>query len=173
MLGRPGRVAKVLSEALAHTRGDRFDRATRGCAECSRRASSARPFGHPANTGGDCAAPSGVAPLRRCGVELFVAGVIDPRATSSDPRAVGAVRTSRRRRSDRRVPLEDECAGLPNLPADIARFWRLSVTAALVERTSHATIVNFLPKEHLPRVWIWKTIKRHRAGRHRRAFCRQ
>jgi cytoplasmic iron level regulating protein YaaA (DUF328/UPF0246 family) len=42
-------------------------------------------------------------------------------------------------------------ARLPNLPP-LARFWRLSVTAALVERTSHATIVNFLPKEHLASV---------------------
>jgi uncharacterized protein len=40
---------------------------------------------------------------------------------------------------------------LPNLPP-LARFWRLSVTEALVERTSHATIVNFLPKEHLASV---------------------
>ncbi len=37
---------------------------------------------------------------------------------------------------------------LPNLPS-LARFWRPSVTEALLERTSHATIVNFLPKEHV------------------------
>jgi uncharacterized protein len=36
---------------------------------------------------------------------------------------------------------------LANLPA-LARFWRPSVTEALLERTTHATIVNFLPKEH-------------------------
>jgi cytoplasmic iron level regulating protein YaaA (DUF328/UPF0246 family) len=40
---------------------------------------------------------------------------------------------------------------LPNLPP-LARFWRPSVTEALLERTSHATIVNFLPKEHVASV---------------------
>jgi uncharacterized protein len=40
---------------------------------------------------------------------------------------------------------------LPDMPP-LARFWRPSVTGALVERTSHATIVNFLPKEHLASV---------------------
>jgi cytoplasmic iron level regulating protein YaaA (DUF328/UPF0246 family) len=36
---------------------------------------------------------------------------------------------------------------LPNLPS-LARFWRPHVTEALLEKTSHATLVNFLPKEH-------------------------
>jgi hypothetical protein len=39
-------------------------------------------------------------------------------------------------------------ARLTNLPS-LARFWRPSVTAALLERTAHATLVNFLPKEHV------------------------
>jgi uncharacterized protein len=42
---------------------------------------------------------------------------------------------------------------LPNLPP-LARFWRPSVTEALVEKTSRATIINFLPKEHLASVDI-------------------
>lgn len=37
---------------------------------------------------------------------------------------------------------------LTNLPP-LARFWRPSVTEALLERSSRATIVNFLPKEHV------------------------
>jgi cytoplasmic iron level regulating protein YaaA (DUF328/UPF0246 family) len=37
---------------------------------------------------------------------------------------------------------------LPNLPP-LARFWRPSVTESLLERTAHATVVNFLPKEHV------------------------
>jgi cytoplasmic iron level regulating protein YaaA (DUF328/UPF0246 family) len=40
---------------------------------------------------------------------------------------------------------------LTNLPP-LARFWRPSVTEALLERTTHATIVNFLPKEHVASV---------------------
>jgi uncharacterized protein len=37
---------------------------------------------------------------------------------------------------------------LANL-APLARFWRPSVTEALLERTNRSTIVNFLPKEHV------------------------
>jgi uncharacterized protein len=44
-----------------------------------------------------------------------------------------------------RLKMNVRLAGLPAL----ARFWRPSVTEALLERTSHATVVNFLPKEHL------------------------
>lgn len=32
--------------------------------------------------------------------------------------------------------------------APLARFWRPHVTGALIERTCHATILNFLPQEH-------------------------
>jgi cytoplasmic iron level regulating protein YaaA (DUF328/UPF0246 family) len=32
--------------------------------------------------------------------------------------------------------------------APLARFWRPHVTEAVIERTRHATIVNFLPQEH-------------------------
>ena len=39
-------------------------------------------------------------------------------------------------------------ARLPNMPS-LARFWRPRVTEALLERTAHATLVNFLPKEHV------------------------
>jgi uncharacterized protein len=49
---------------------------------------------------------------------------------------------------------------LPNLPP-LARFWRTRVTDALVERTTHATIVNFLPKEHLASVDM-ETVRAHR-----------
>lgn len=44
---------------------------------------------------------------------------------------------------------------LTNLPP-LARFWRPSVTEALLERTSHATIVNLLPKEHLASIDMQK-----------------
>lgn len=49
---------------------------------------------------------------------------------------------------------------LPTLPP-LARFWRSSVTDALVERTSHATVINFLPKEHLASVDM-ERLKAHR-----------
>jgi cytoplasmic iron level regulating protein YaaA (DUF328/UPF0246 family) len=42
-------------------------------------------------------------------------------------------------------------ARLTNMPS-LARFWRSGVTDALLERTSHATVVNFLPKEHVASV---------------------
>lgn len=44
---------------------------------------------------------------------------------------------------------------LTNL-APLARFWRPHVTEALLEKTSRATIVNFLPKEHLASVDMQK-----------------
>lgn len=40
---------------------------------------------------------------------------------------------------------------LPGLPP-LARFWRPHVTEALLQKTSRATVVNFLPKEHLASV---------------------
>lgn len=49
---------------------------------------------------------------------------------------------------------------LPNLPS-LARFWRPGVTDALLERTSHATLVNFLPKEHAASIDMEK-LKAHR-----------
>jgi uncharacterized protein len=49
---------------------------------------------------------------------------------------------------------------LANMPP-LARFWRPSVTDALIERTSHAIVVNFLPKEHLASVDMEK-LKSHR-----------
>jgi hypothetical protein len=39
-------------------------------------------------------------------------------------------------------------ARLTNMPS-LSRFWRPSVTEALLEGTAHATLVNFLPKEHV------------------------
>jgi hypothetical protein len=49
---------------------------------------------------------------------------------------------------------------LPSLPT-LARFWRPSVTEALLERTSQATIVNFLPKEHVASIGM-ENVKRLR-----------
>jgi uncharacterized protein len=56
-----------------------------------------------------------------------------------------------------RLKMNVRLAGLPSL----ARFWRPSVTEALLERTSRATIVNFLPKEHAASVDLEK-IRAHR-----------
>jgi cytoplasmic iron level regulating protein YaaA (DUF328/UPF0246 family) len=42
-------------------------------------------------------------------------------------------------------------ASIAPLPP-LARFWRPHITDALIERTSHATILNFLPQEHVASV---------------------
>jgi uncharacterized protein len=46
--------------------------------------------------------------------------------------------------ADYRLKMNARLTDMPSL----ARFWRPSVTEALLARTSHATLVNFLPKEH-------------------------